>query len=106
MPKVTYIESNGATHTIEAEPGRNLMQIATENLVPGILGDCGGVCSCATCHAYVDPAWLNLLPARSETEIFLLEGVSNPLTESRLCCQIKMSADLDGIVLTLPDEQF
>jgi 2Fe-2S ferredoxin len=81
------------------------MQIALDNAVPGILGDCGGACSCATCHAYVDARWTEKLPAVSETEAFMLEGVPEPRANSRLCCQIKMQAALDGIVVQLPEVQ-
>ncbi len=106
MPSVTYIEHNGTVHTVAATPNRSLMQIATDNGVPGILGDCGGTCSCATCHGYVDEAWLDKLPAISETESFMLEGVPEPRPGSRLCCQLKMRDELDGIVVRLPAEQF
>ena len=105
MPEVTYIEHGGAVHTVEARLDRSLMQTALDHGVPGILGDCGGTCSCATCHAYVDAAWLDKLEPKSETEIFMLEGVPEPRPESRLCCQIRMSEALGGIVLRLPEEQ-
>lgn len=105
MPSVTYIEDNGSSHTVQAAPQRNLMQVAIDNGVPGILGDCGGTCSCATCHGYVDEAWLDKLPPRSESEVFMLEGVPEPRANSRLCCQLKMSEALDGIVVRLPSEQ-
>jgi len=78
---------------------------ALDNAVPGILGDCGGSCSCATCHAYVDAHWADKLPAISETETFMLEGVPDPRENSRLCCQIKMQVALDGIVVQLPEVQ-
>jgi ferredoxin, 2Fe-2S len=105
MPSVTYIEYNGTSHTVEAAPQRSLMQVAIDNGVAGILGDCGGSCSCATCHGYVDDAWLDKLPARSETEEFMLEGVPELRPNSRLCCQLKMNEALDGIVVRLPKEQ-
>lgn len=105
MPKVTFIESNGTPHTVEGKPGRSLMQIAVEHGIPGIIGECGGSCSCATCHAYIDPAWAEKLPSESETESFMLEAVPEPRQTSRLCCQIPMSEALDGIVVTVPDEQ-
>jgi 2Fe-2S ferredoxin len=105
MLQVTFIEHDGTTHQVSAPHERTLMQIALDNAVPGILGDCGGSCSCATCHAYVDARWTEQLPARSETELFMLEGVPEPRENSRLCCQIKMQAALDGIVVRLPEEQ-
>ena len=105
MPTVTYIEHDGTVHTVEAKLDRSLMQTALDHGVPGILGDCGGTCSCATCHAYVEPEWLDKLAPKSETEIFMLEGVPEPRAESRLCCQIRMSEALAGIVVRLPEEQ-
>jgi ferredoxin, 2Fe-2S len=105
MPTVTYIESDGTTHTVEARLDRTLMQIAVEHSVPGILADCGGSCSCGTCHAYVEPAWRDKLPPISESEEFMLEAVIEPREGSRLCCQVPMTQELDGIVLRLPAEQ-
>ncbi|GAC1419226.1 MAG: 2Fe-2S iron-sulfur cluster-binding protein [Burkholderiaceae bacterium] len=105
MFAVTYIESNGATHIVEAPLNRTLMQIATDNAVPGILGDCGGACSCATCHAYLDPQWLSKLPPKSESEAFMLDGVPDLRESSRLCCQIPMREELNGMVIHLPVDQ-
>ncbi len=105
MLTVTFIEHDGTTHRVPAPTERTLMQIAVDNAVPGILGDCGGSCSCATCHGYVDPQWADRLPPVSETEAFMLEGVPEPRDNSRLCCQIRMRAELDGVVVQLPQEQ-
>ena len=105
MSTVTYIESNGTTHQVEGALNRSLMQIAVDNSVPGILGDCGGSCSCATCHGYVDASWSERLAPLSESESFMLEGVPERREGSRLCCQIKMREELDGIVVHLPKEQ-
>jgi 2Fe-2S ferredoxin len=105
MPKIVFIDPASRRHEVEAPAGRNLMQVARDNSVPGILGDCGGACSCATCHGYVDSAWLERLPQRSETEAFMLEGVPDLRENSRLCCQLRASAELDGIIIQVPDEQ-
>ncbi len=105
MPTVVFIDPQGTEHPVEAPAGRNLMQIAVDNGVPGILGDCGGVCSCATCHGYVDEAFLARLPARTETETFMLEGVPDLRANSRLCCQLRLQPELSGIRVQLPDEQ-
>lgn len=105
MPAVTYIEHNGDTIHAEAPLNRNLMQVALDNSVPGILGDCGGSCSCATCHGYIDAFWAERLPPISETEAFMLEGVPEFRPTSRLCCQIRMTPELDGLVIRLPLEQ-
>jgi 2Fe-2S ferredoxin len=105
MATVTYVEINGTTHHVDAPLGRTLMQIAMDHSVPGILGDCGGSCSCATCHGYIAPEWADKLPPISETESFMLEAVPEPRDGSRLCCQIKMVPGLDGVVVNLPAEQ-
>jgi 2Fe-2S ferredoxin len=105
MPTVHFIDPQGADHEVEAPLGKSLMQVALDNAVPGILGDCGGACSCATCHGYVDPAFIDRLPPRSETEVFMLEGVPDLRDNSRLCCQIRMQPELAGIRVELPDEQ-
>ena len=105
MPQVVFIDHQGADVRVEIPVGKSLMQAALDNGVAGILGDCGGACSCATCHGYVDEPWVGKLPARSETETFMLEGVPEPRETSRLCCQIRMTQDLDGIVVRLPEEQ-
>lgn len=105
MPTVIYLENDGTEHRIEAPVNRTLMQIAVDNSVPGILGDCGGSCSCATCHAYIDARWADQLPPISETEAFMLEDVPEPREGSRLCCQIRMSEALDGITVQMPAEQ-
>lgn len=105
MPTAVFIDHAGATYEVEAPLNKSLMQVALDNGVPGILGDCGGSCSCATCHGYVDARWAGQLPPKSETEVFMLEGVPEPRPESRLCCQIRMTPALDGVVVRLPEEQ-
>jgi ferredoxin, 2Fe-2S len=105
MPKIVFIDHLGTQSTVEAPIGRSVMQVALDHSVAGILGDCGGACSCATCHVYVDQPWADLLPAKSETEVFMLEAVLEPQPNSRLACQIKVKQELDGIVVTLPKEQ-
>ena len=104
MAKVTYISPGGAERVLDAAPGESLMQIAVDNMVPGILGDCGGCCSCATCHVYVDPKWLPLLEPASADETMMLTGGPDVRENSRLGCQIYMSAKLDGIVLYVPGD--
>jgi ferredoxin, 2Fe-2S len=105
MAQVVFVDHKGAELRVEASLGKSLMQTALDNGVAGILGDCGGSCSCATCHAYVDQPWISMLAPRSETELFMLEGVPEPRETSRLCCQIRMAPELDGIVVRLPEEQ-
>jgi 2Fe-2S ferredoxin len=105
MAKVTYIEFNGVEHVVDLQPGLSVMQGAVGNSVQGIIGDCGGACSCATCHVYVDPAWLNRVGEKSATEAALLEEVCDGQPNSRLSCQIKATAELEGLVVRLPAKQ-
>ena len=105
MVKVTYIEHGGAEHILDIEPGLSIMQGAVNNGVRGIIGDCGGACSCATCHVYIDPAWSNKTGERCATEEALLEEVCDVQTNSRLSCQVKITPDLDGLVVRLPVKQ-
>lgn len=105
MPTVVFIEHTGAVHQVEAPLNKSLMQVALDNAVPGILGDCGGSCSCATCHGYVDEPWAARLPPRSESEAFMLDGVPELRDNSRLCCQLRMTPELDGLTIHLPEEQ-
>lgn len=105
MTKVTFVEADGSARTVDATDGSSLMEAAVDNLVPGIDGDCGGACACATCHAYVDPDWLDKLPpmgAGEETMLQFCEGLDNT---SRLACQIKVCPELDGIVMRTPASQ-
>ena len=106
MTLITYIEATGQTTTIDLPEGWSLMQGATTNGIEGIVGECGGSCACATCHCYVDEARLDDLPPPSEGELGMLENVAAPRrANSRLCCQIKASAALEGLVVHLPDTQ-
>jgi ferredoxin, 2Fe-2S len=105
MPKVRFILHNGAEHLVEGEVGSSVMQTALDNMVPGIIGDCGGNCSCATCHGYVDPSWIGKLGPKSESEVAMLDGAVRVEDSSRLTCQIKLTEGLDGIVVRLPISQ-
>jgi 2Fe-2S ferredoxin len=105
MAKVTYIEFSGSERVVEVEPGTSVMQAAVSNSVRGIIGDCGGACSCATCHVYVDPAWADKVGEKSAGEKALLEEVCDPQPTSRLSCQIKVTDELDGLVVRLPAKQ-
>lgn len=78
------------------------MEAAIRNDVPGIAADCGGACSCATCHVYVDPAWVDRVGPPDDMEQSMLEFAENPTTNSRLACQVKLSDALDGLVLRIP----
>jgi 2Fe-2S ferredoxin len=106
MTHITYIEPAGRTVTVDVNDGWSLMQAATANGIDGIVGECGGSCACATCHCYVDEARLADLPPPATNELEMLECVAaERRPNSRLSCQIKASATLEGLVLTLPDTQ-
>ncbi len=106
MANITFIEASGQSTTVDLPDGWSLMQGATANGVDGILGECGGSCACATCHCYVADDFLaKVLPA-SDTELAMLDNVaSERRPNSRLACQIKASADLEGMVVHLPETQ-
>jgi ferredoxin, 2Fe-2S len=105
MPKVTFIGFTGGTHTVEVPPGTTLMHAATDHRVPGIDGDCGGNCACATCHVYVGQTWLERLGVRTVTEEEMLNCVPERQEGSRLACQITLTDALDGLVVELPEAQ-
>ena len=104
MPKITFI-GKGEPQVFEGKPGQSVMEVATQNFVAGIIGECGGSCSCATCHVYVDAAWFERLPPADEMEQGMLEGAVEPGPLSRLSCQIKIDDGLDGLVVTIPAGQ-
>jgi 2Fe-2S ferredoxin len=106
MPTVKFIEHNGTEHVVEGNSGDSLMSIAMNNLVPGIDADCGGECSCATCHVLVDEAWVSKTGEISEGESSMLDLNPDRAENSRLSCQIPLSDDLDGIVVQLPEFQY
>ena len=105
MPKVIYAAQNGTTHQIELPDGMSVMQGALDHGVPGIDGDCGGECACGTCHVYVDSPWLDRLDAIGDAEASMLSFADGAKPNSRLACQIKMSRELDGLVVALPEAQ-
>lgn len=106
MPQITYLEANGQSTTVDVPEGWSLMQAATANGIDGILGECGGSCACATCHCYVDELLASVLPAPSAGELDMLENVAaERRPNSRLSCQIKASAALNGGRVTLPECQ-
>lgn len=106
MASVHFIHPDGRDEVCLGNDGQSLMKIATSNLVDGIIGECGGDLSCATCHVFVDPQWAAKLPAPVAEETDMLDITAEVPTEySRLSCQIICSPDLDGIVVTIPRTQ-
>jgi 2Fe-2S ferredoxin len=105
MPKITYISNSGEKSTIDVSVGMTVMRAAIANGVPGIDADCGGSCACATCHVYVDPEWEAKLKPAAEAEADMLDFVLERKPNSRLSCQIEVTAELDGLVVTTPVSQ-
>ncbi len=105
MAKITYIENNGKSHTIDVENGLTVMEGAVQNDIPGIDADCGGGMACATCHVYVKEDWFNKIPSKTQGEDDMLDQAYEPKSLSRLSCQITVSDDLDGLVVNLPEKQ-
>jgi 2Fe-2S ferredoxin len=105
MPKITYKDDKGISKTIEVEKGLTVMEGAIQNNIPGIDADCGGSMACATCHVYVEEKWLDKLPKPEEGEIDMIDMAYEPKKNSRLSCQLIISEDLDGLVVTTPAKQ-
>ena len=105
MALIKYIQHNGNEYEVEVAEGNSVMQGAVDNGIDGILAECGGACSCATCHVYVDEAWLSKIPTADDMEEAMVECVLEPKDNSRLSCQIKVTAELDGLVVRLPESQ-
>jgi len=106
MPKITYISDEGVSSIIDAALGDSVMETAIQNNVDGIVAECGGSCMCATCHVYVVEQFLPLLEAPDDTELSMLEGTaSERKPNSRLSCQIRVTKELDGLVVHTPPTQ-
>lgn len=105
MAKITYIAHDGSSRTLEVKSGLTVMEGAVKNNVPGIDADCGGACACATCHVYVDEAWMEKVGKPSAMEESMLDFAESVRPNSRLSCQIKVTDALDGLVVTTPESQ-
>ncbi|PZQ62302.1 MAG: 2Fe-2S ferredoxin [Phenylobacterium zucineum] len=105
MAKITYVEHDGTEHVVDVKTGLSVMEGAVKNNIPGIDADCGGACACATCHVYVDEAWLPKTGTKSAMEESMLDFAEGVTEASRLSCQIKVSDDLDGLRITMPESQ-
>lgn len=106
MVKIKYVAHDGSETEVEVEPGTTIMKAAVDNGVEGIVAECGGAMSCATCHVYFDHNWSDKLDEPHKMEKEMLEFVVEPHENSRLSCQIKMNEELDGIVVHLPESQY
>ena len=105
MPKITYIDSTGTVRTIDAEVGSTVMETAIKNSVPEIEAECGGACACSTCHVYVEEGWKEKTGEPSPMEEDMLDFAFEVKPNSRLSCQIKVSEDLEGLVVRTPERQ-
>jgi len=105
MPQITYVDKLGEERTVEVSSGSSVMEGAVRNGIPGIVAECGGACSCATCHVYVDEAWTARMGEPSDTEKAMLEYAHDPRHNSRLGCQITVSPELDGLRVRTPEQQ-
>ena len=105
MAKINYIDHSGNKIEINVENGLTVMEGAVQNNVPGIDADCGGSMACATCHVYVEDSWLNKLPEPEDAEKDMIDMAYEPKKNSRLSCQIIVTDELDGLVVTTPSKQ-
>jgi len=106
MPRIVFIEASGRDYEIEAEVSLSLMENAVRNGIDGIVAECGGACSCATCHVYIDKAWLDKVGAPNAIEQEMLDFAYETQPNSRLSCQIKVTDELDGLTVHIPLRQF
>ncbi len=106
MTTINFILANGERHSIDAEDGEVVMRVAVRNNFSGILAECGGACSCATCHVHIDRSWLDKLPPPLDTETEMLEFAEGVDDTSRLSCQLKITPQLDGLIVHVPESQY
>jgi ferredoxin, 2Fe-2S len=106
MAKITFIQHNGVEQTVDGIAGMTVMETAIKHQVPGIDADCGGACACATCHVYVEPEWQDKTGTRQAMEEDMLDFAFDVRDSSRLSCQIKVSDQLDGLRVKVPEKQF
>jgi 2Fe-2S ferredoxin len=105
MARIVFTEPGGVRREIDAPLGVTLMEVARQHGVKGVVAHCGGACACATCHVYIDRAWLAKLEPREDMEEGMLESAWEPRDNSRLSCQIHITAELDGMQVTVPEHQ-
>jgi 2Fe-2S ferredoxin len=106
MAKITFIQPDGSAETVEAEPGMTVMETAKKAMIDGIEAECGGACACATCHVYVEESWREKVGPPSAMEEDMLDFAFEVKPSSRLSCQIKVTEELDGLVVRVPERQF
>jgi len=105
MTRITYVQADGSARTVEAAPGSTVMETAIDNDIEGIVAECGGACSCATCHVYVDEGWVERTGDPDAMEDGMLDCVLDRRPTSRLSCQIPVREELDGLIVYVPENQ-
>ena len=105
MPTVVFLQPDGVRRAVEAPLGLSLMEVARQNQIAGVVALCGGACACATCHVYVEPPWPQRLPPPEDMELGMLESAWEPRPNSRLSCQVDITAGLEGLVVAVPRRQ-
>jgi 2Fe-2S ferredoxin len=106
MTRINFITAEGESLQFEAQDGMSVMEVAVAHNVPGIDADCGGACACATCHVYIDQAWVDRLPEKSDLEIKMLEFATSVSPQSRLSCRLSIEPAMDGLLMTVPASQY
>lgn len=105
MPKITFIGSDGSSVDVDARNGHTLMEAAVDNGIVGMVAECGGACACATCHSYIDEEWLERLPAMDDMEDAMLDAAAERRPNSRLSCQLEVNDAMDGLTVTVADNE-
>lgn len=106
MPKVTYITPQGERHEVEVEVGYSVMEGAINNNIEGIVAECGGACACATCHSYIDEAWIDKMPPMDDMEDSMLDAAYERRDNSRLTCQLEMRDEWDGLIVHVGENEY
>ena len=106
MPKITFITPDGERHEVEVENGYSVMEAAINNNIDGIVAECGGACACATCHSYIDDAWLDKMPEMDDMEDSMLDAAYDRRDSSRLTCQLEMNDAWDGLIVHVAENEY
>lgn len=106
MPKISFIDAQGERTTVEANVGESLMELAVRNGVDGVVAECGGCLSCATCHTYIPEEWAGRVPSATEMEKIMIDCAIGVRPTSRLSCQIFVTEEMDGLEVEVPATQY
>ena len=105
MPKITYISPDGTRNDVDVKVGYTVMEGAIDNGIDGIVAECGGACACATCHSYIDDAWLEKMPSMDDMEDSMLDVAYERRDNSRLTCQLEVTEEFDGLIVHVADNE-